>query len=284
MLYIIGYTFSLLIGFALGLLGGGGAIIAVPIMHYLMGIDPLLATAYSLFVVGATSLVGAIEFLWQNKEKTKFILSTAFTFAPVSMLVGQFTRKYLVKKWLPEVFFEVGGVAFTKGHFIMLFFACLMVIVAFNMIKSSNTQTLTGGSEENVLETRSSAFYFRILIRGVLVGIVGGIAGAGAGFLIVPVLTKSFKIPIKLATGISLFIICANSWFTFGGEIKDSALDWQFLLLFTSISIVGIFIGTYFKKRISAEKLKPIFGYFVLIMGIFILLAEPIGEWLKTRG
>ena len=284
MLHIIGYIFALFIGFALGLLGGGGAIIAVPIMHYLMGIDPLMATAYSLFVVGATSFVGAIEFLWQNKAKAKFILSTAFTFAPVSMLVGQFTRKYLVKKWLPDIFFQIGNISFTKGHFIMLFFACLMVVVAFNMIKSANTQTLTGGGEATTLEARSSDFYFQILVRGILVGLVGGIAGAGAGFLIVPVLTKSFKIPIKFATGISLFIICANSWFTFAGEVKDSALDWQFLLLFTTISIIGIFIGTYAKKQISAEKLKPIFGYFVLLMGIFILLAEPIGEWLKSRG
>lgn len=281
MLYIIGYIFALLIGFTLGLLGGGGAIVAVPIMHYLMGIDPMLATAYSLFVVGATSFVGAVEFLWENKAKAKFILTTAFTFAPVSMLVGRFTREYVVKKWLPQVFFEVGGIAFTKGHFIMLFFAFLMVVVAFNMIKSKKSQTLTEGDGENGLEKRANDYYLQILLRGTLVGIVGGFAGAGAGFLIVPVLTKSFKLPMKFATGISLLIICANSWFTFTVDAKDAALNWQFLLLFAAISIIGIFAGTYYKKRIAAEKLKPIFGYFVLLMGIFILLAEPIGEWLK---
>lgn len=281
MLYIIAYLFALLIGFTLGLLGGGGAIVAVPIMHYLMGINPILATTYSLFIVGATSFVGAIEFLAQNKEKMRFILTTSLTFAPVSMIVGRFVRKNIVNEWLPDVFFEIGGISFTKSHFVMLFFAILMVVVAFNMIKSKQAQTLTEGEGQKVEERNSYHYYLNILFRGTLVGIVGGFAGAGAGFLIVPTLVKSFKIPIKLATGISLLIICANSWFTFSVDFKNAALDWRFLLIFTAISIVGIFAGTHYKKKISPEKLKPAFGYFVLLMGVFILLAEPIGEWLR---
>lgn len=268
-MYILGYFFSLLIGITLGMLGGGGAILAVPIMVFLMGIDEIAATGYSLFVVGATSLVGAITYLQQNPHEIKCITKTAISFAPPTIISGILVRK-LIKYYLPDTLLTVGNVVITKGFVVMTLFALVMLIVAQSMIiPKKQPQTAVE------IPIYSS---LKMMIEGIKVGIVAGIAGAGGGFLITPVLVKGLKLEMKTAVGVSLWIISANSWCIFLGDWvfsnKKFTPDWFFLLLFSAISIVGIFIGNHYAKRISNEKLKPSFGYFVIIMAFFIIVTE----------
>lgn len=268
-MYILGYFFSLFIGVALGMLGGGGAILAVPIMVFLMGIDEIAATGYSLFVVGATSLVGAITYLYQHPQEIKCIGKTAISFAPPTIISGILVRKF-IKYYLPDTLFEIGEIAITKGFVVMSIFAIVMLFVAQTMI-ASKKQLKT----EIEIPIYSS---LKLMFEGIKVGIVAGIAGAGGGFLITPVLVKGLKLPMKTAVGVSLWIISANSWCIFLGDWafsnKKFAPDWFFLLLFSAISIVGIFIGNHYAKSISNEKLKPSFGYFVIIMAVFIIVLE----------
>ncbi len=268
-MYILGYFFSLLIGIALGILGGGGAILAVPIMVFLMGIDEIAATGYSLFVVGATSLVGAITYLYQHPEDSKCIGKTAISFAPPTIIVGISVRN-IIKNYLPDILFQIGEITITKGFVVMTLFALIMLIVAKTMI-APNKPLKT--DIEIPIYSR-----VKMMFQGIKVGIVAGIAGAGGGFLITPVLVKGLKLPMKTAVGVSLWIISANSWCIFLGDWmfskKAFAPDWSFLLLFSAISIIGIFIGNHFAKVISNEKLKPSFGYFVLIMAVFIIVSE----------
>lgn len=266
---ILGYVFALFIGIALGMLGGGGAILAVPIMVFLMGMDEVVATGYSLFVVGATSFVGAFTYLRQNPHQSKLIVRTALTFAPPAVFIGILVRR-AIKFYLPEVLFRVDGIEITKGFMIMTIFAVIMLIVAKSMIRPKKIEV--SEVETPVYDTA------KIIFEGIKVGIVAGIAGAGGGFLITPVLVKGLKLPMKTAVGISLWIISANSWFIFLGDwalgSKHFAPDWIFLLTFSAIAIAGIFIGNHYSKAVSNERLKPSFGYFVLIMAVFIIITE----------
>ncbi len=268
-MYILGYFFSLLIGIALGMLGGGGAILAVPIMVFLIGLDATSATSYSLFVVGATSFVGAFTYFRQHPEQSKLIQKTVLSFAPPTIIIGILVRK-AIKSYLPAILFEINGIEITKDFLIMTLFALIMLIVAKSMIAPKKQATTA--CEVPVYST------LKIILQGIKVGIVAGIAGAGGGFLITPVLVKGLKIEMRTAVGISLWIISANSWFIFLGDWalggKEFAPDWGFLLGFTAIAILGIFIGNYYSKAISNEKLKPSFGYFVLIMAVFIIITE----------
>lgn len=268
-MYILGYIFSLFIGIVLGLLGGGGAMLAVPIMVFLMGIDEITATGYSLFVVGATSFIGAFTYLQQHPEQSKLIAKTAISFAPPTIIIGILVRK-AIKLYLPDVLFSCCGIEATKGFLVMTVFAVIMLIVAKNMISPSKNNI--NNDETPIYDT------WKIIIEGIKVGIVAGIAGSGGGFLITPVLVKGLKLNMKTAVGISLWIISANSWFIFLGDwalgSKTFAPDWFFLLTFTAIAIVGILIGNHYAKIISNEKLKPAFGYFVLIMAVFIIITE----------
>lgn len=259
---------ALLIGLILGLLGGGGAMLAVPIMVFLMNIEEITATGYSLFVVGATSLVGALMYWQQHPQQGKTILHTALSFAPPTIIIGVFIRK-IIKNYIPEVLFIVNHYELRKGFVVMILFAIIMLIVAKNMIKPTK-------NAENTENPPLSPYI--ILWQGIKTGLVAGISGAGAGFLITPILVKYLKFPMKMAVGISLWIIAANSWFIFFGDLifsnKTFAPNWQFLLIFTAIAIAGILLGNRLTKYISNEKLKPAFGYFVLVMAFVIIITE----------
>ena len=266
---IIGYACALMVGIVLGILGGGGAILGVPILVYLMKIDELQATGYSLFIVGTSSLVGAMNYLRKNPEQKSIILSTVLWFAPSTILVGITVRK-LIKWGVPETIFSIGEITFTRNLMIMLFFAVIMIIVAQKMLSSPKSNV----SEKEISPFRKSD----LLKRGIVVGIVAGIAGSGAGFLITPVLVKYMKMSMKMAVGTSLWIISANSWFIFLGDLIGGKglgeINWNLLLLFTGIAVVGIFIGNRLSGFFSNEKLKRAFGYFVLVIGALILVME----------
>lgn len=259
---LIGYAAAILIGISLGLIGGGGSILTVPVLVYILQVDPVLATAYSLFIVGSTSLVGAGTFMKKGLVNYK----TAMVFAIPSFIAVFLTRKFLVP-WLPDPLFTLGDTAITKNVGIMVFFALIMLAASISMIIGKKC-TDCDESEEIKFN------YPMIAIEGSVVGLITGIVGAGGGFLIIPALVLLAKLPMKMAVGTSLLIIAAKSLIGFLGDVSTQTIDWNMLLIFTGLSIIGIFVGSALSKKINEKILKTIFGWFVLIMGIYIISKE----------
>ena len=259
---IIGYLASILIGISLGLIGGGGSILTVPVLVYLFHVDPVQATAYSLFIVGASSLVGA----WPKYKQGFVNLKTAFIFGIPSIAAVFATRKFLVPA-IPNEIGSIGDLMITKSLLMMMLFAVLMVAASFSMIRSKS-------SKETKSEGEQKFNYPMILLEGALVGILTGLVGAGGGFLIIPALVMLSKLPMKQAVGTSLLIIAAKSLIGFTGDLGNRTMDWTLLLSVTALAIAGIFIGDKLSKRIDGNKLKTGFGWFVLVMGIYIIAQQ----------
>jgi hypothetical protein len=232
----------------------------------MLGIDPVLATAYSLFVVGISALFGAV----QNYFIGLVSIKTAVVFAIPSFVAVFFTR-YIIVPSIPDVLIQTASFTLTKSIGIMIFFAIIMLIAAYSMIKSNGSKS----SEEALEELKFN--YPLIIIEGIVVGVLTGLVGAGGGFLIIPALVLLARLPMKLAVGTSLFIIASKSLIGFLGDIgANQHIDWFLLLGFTGMAVVGIFIGAWASKFISGVKLKSAFGWFVLIMAIYILVKELV--------
>lgn len=257
----IGYILAVFVGMTLGMLGSGGSILSVPILVYVMGIEPTLATAYSLFVIGTTSLVGGI-----HKAKQKLVdFYKVILFGIPAILSVFVTRKILVPR-IPEIIFSSDNFILTKSILIMVVFAIVMIFASVRMIKPFKEKIVVEDVQLN---------YFKIALMGILIGLVSGFVGAGGGFLIVPTLLFFAKTPMKMAVGTSLFIVSAQSLIGFTGDImSNQIIDWKLLEYFTLASIIGIFIGNFIAKKVEDEKLKTSFGWFVLAMGIYIILRE----------
>ena len=262
LLEILGYFGALLIGVVLGLIGGGGSILTVPVLVYLMAINPVTATAYSLFVVGTSSLVGAIR----NIPKKLIDFRTAIVFAIPAFIAVYLTRKFLVPA-IPEEIFSIFGFMVTKNIGIMLFFAIIMIVASISMIRERE-------NGRNIEVEEVSYNYPLIIIEGIVVGLLTGIVGAGGGFLIIPALVILAKLPMKKAVATSLLIIAFKSLIGFIGDVQNMDIEWTFLLIFTGLSIAGIWLGVYLNNFINGKKLKKAFGWFVLLMGIYIIGSE----------
>ncbi|MBP2282439.1 putative membrane protein YfcA [Flavobacterium sp. CG_23.5] len=255
----IGYFASILIGVALGLIGGGGSILTIPILVYLFQVNPKLATTYSLFVVGFTASIGAVQHYRMGNIKLK----SAVLFAIPSLITLLLVRK-IILPLVPETLFTFNGFLLTKDGFIMALFAVLMIAASYSMIKNSKEIFVT--SDTNPL---------KVALIGALVGIATGFLGAGGGFLIIPVLLFFTGITMKQAVGTSILIISFNSLLGFLGDVVNGVtIDYEFLILVTAFATVGIFIGTLLSKKIDGNKLKPAFGWFVLVMGFYIITKE----------
>lgn len=254
-----GYIASLIIGISMGLLGGGGSILTIPILVYLFSVSPTLAISYSLFIVGLTSLVGAINHYLRGMVNLK----TAAVFGASSITTVFIARKFVIPR-LPDVFFRIGSFQVTHALFVMVVFALLMLAAAFSMIRSR--QVATG---RFVHVTR-----LKLVLYGILIGLVTGFLGAGGGFLLIPALVLLMKLPMKKAIGTSLLIIALNSLIGFTGDIGRHYIDWKLILAVTAIAIIGIFIGVYFNRKVPGEQLKKAFGWFILVMGIYIICRE----------
>lgn len=261
---IAGYLASIFIGVALGLIGGGGSILTVPVLVYLFSIDAVLATAYSLFIVGTTSVVGSFSYF----KKGLVNIKTAIVFGIPSIAAVFLTRAFIVPA-IPQEIFSIGNFTVTKSILLMLLFAVLMIFASYSMIKKDKPVT-----EETPQKQKFN--YPLILVEGTVVGILTGLVGAGGGFLIIPALVVLSKLPMKEAVGTSLVIIAAKSLIGFFGESSETAIDYIFLAKVTAFAIVGIFIGMALSKRINGAKLKPAFGWFVLVMGIYIIIKETL--------
>ena len=261
MITTAGYIAASLIGISLGLIGGGGSILTIPVLVYLFGVQPLLATGYSLFIVGSTSLVGAVK----NYRKGNVHIKTAVAFSIISTITVLITRKFLLHI-IPDTLFIIAGCAITKSLMTMLLFALVMMIAAIKMI--------TGEQPEENPACSLTHQYRKIIYSGVGIGLLTGLLGAGGGFLIIPALIFLFCLPVKQAIGTSLLIISINNLLGFTGDIFHTTINWGLLLSVTAVAVLGIFIGSKIGEKIHGEKLKKGFGWFVLIMGIYILIKE----------
>lgn len=261
---LVGYLASLLVGIALGLVGGGGSILMVPILVFLFDVPPVDATSYSLFVVGVTSFIGAFPKIRQNLVSFR----TAMVFGIPSLVAVFLTRKYLVPA-IPEVVWQSGDLVIQRSFLLMMLFGIIMLASSISMIKKSDCIDC----DENEPQTFN---YPLILLEGVLVGVLTGLIGAGGGFIIIPALVTLSKLPMKMAVGTSLIIIAVKSLIGFGGDLHAGVIqiDYQLLIFITLLAVVGIFIGNGISKRVDGEKLKIGFGWMVLVMGVSVLIVE----------
>ncbi len=256
---ILGYVFSICIGVILGLLGGGGSILSIPILVYFFHLDAVLASAYSLFIVGVTSFVGAIPKYREHLVSIK----AALAFGVPSIISTFATRKWIIPA-IPEVIFQFQSLILTKRFLVLGTFALLMIIASLSMILTRKEKKTLAAGSRSVLT----------IVEGSLIGFLTGLVGAGGGFLIIPALVFLTSLPFKRAVGTSLFVIAINSLIGFLGDVLNYSMDWPFLLSITALAIVGIFIGNRLTHKVSGINLRRSFGWFVLVIGIGILLKE----------
>ncbi|GEN76277.1 sulfite exporter TauE/SafE family protein [Chryseobacterium hagamense] len=259
---MFGYFASVLIGISLGLIGGGGSILTVPVLVYLFGLNALAATEYSLFIVGISSLAGSVSYLkngWVN-------LKTAFIFGIPSVISIFITRNYMLPL-IPDEVFSIGHLIVTKEILLLSIFAALMITASWKMIRKPKEDPAESGD-------RQKHYTMMIAGQGLMVGVLTGLVGAGGGFMIIPALVNLLKTPMKVAIGTSLIIISFNSLIGFFSTMHHAAIDWKLLSTISSIAVFGIIIGSQLSKSIDGNKLKPAFGWFTLMMGIYIIIRE----------
>jgi uncharacterized protein len=259
-----GYLASGLIGVSLGLIGGGGSIITIPVLVYLFHIEPTLATAYSLFIVGTTSLVGGVK----NVINKTVDVKSALLFSIPSTAAVYFTR-HTVLPHIPDNILTISSFTVTKDTAIMVFFSIIMLVAAVRMIRDKKPDN----HESNSTRHRS------VLMTGlgIIVGIITGIVGAGGGFLIIPALVFMAGLPMKKAIGTSLIIIAVNSLIGFIGDMTlVKEINFQLMMLLSGLAVAGVFLGTYLAKFIHGNNLKSGFGWFALTMSVYILIKEII--------
>lgn len=259
---IMGYVMAVLVGLSLGLIGSGGSILTVPVLVYVMGINPVLGTAYSLFIVGFSSLLGATRYAWKGLVD----LRIGLLFAIPSMLGVYLTRRFLLPA-LPDQF-TIFSLSFEKGQLLMILFALLMFAAAWSMLHEPGASQ----NDEKIPRIR----FLLVITEGLVVGVVTGLVGAGGGFLIIPALILFSGLPMRLAVGTSLMIITIKSLFGFLGDVGLQQIDWFFLLIFTLFALAGCVIGVSLSKHLKEHALKNGFAWFLLVLGIYILLKEFI--------
>ncbi|MGK0740548.1 sulfite exporter TauE/SafE family protein [Leucobacter sp. Z1108] len=247
---LIALLLAVVVGVSLGLLGGGGSILTVPILTYLAGMPPQEAIAASLFIVGVTSAVSVFSHARAGRVRWKI----GVIFGAAGM-AGAFAGGIL------------GG--FIPGVVLMILFAVMMVATATAMIRGRKK---TAGANESGGE--KALPLARVLLDGFVVGLATGLVGAGGGFLIVPALNLLGGLPIAVAVGTSLLVIAMKSTAGLSGYLFTVQLDWPLVLSFTGIAIVGSLIGAKLAGRIPEQSLRKGFGYFVLVVGVFVLVKE----------
>jgi uncharacterized membrane protein YfcA len=263
---IAGYIAAVFIGIVLGMMGGGGSILTVPVLVYMLHLDAITATTYSLFIVGVTSLTGGTRAY--IKKQVDFKAVSEFG---IPSIFSIFITRHFILPAIPEKLFSIGRLDITRDSMLMIVFAFLMLTASAFMIFN--------GDDENIGRSSSQERNSKLLplaLWGLAIGLITGLLGAGGGFLIIPALVLFVKLPMKTAIGTSLVIIAINSIFGFLFSLKQTPLDWKILLLFTALAIIGIYAGSLFAEKIPGKTLKKWFGWFVVIMGVYIIVKELI--------
>ncbi len=262
---ILGYILALLIGISLGLVGSGGTILAVPILVYIFGITNMNeATHYSMFIVGVTAFIGAAK-----KYKEDLVDLPAAVYFLVPSLISLFLTRKIILPHIPQQILQAGNFILTKDIFLMLLFALVMLFAAISMFKNAQQKDVDCFAKQ----PQSADNHLKTSLAAIIVGILTGLLGAGGGFLIVPVLILLKNHCMKRATGTSLIIITVNSLIGFASDMHAS-INWQLVLVFSAIAIIGMLLGLSISKKMEGSKLKKIFGATVLIIGIMIIIKE----------
>lgn len=254
---IIGYCLSVLIGFSLGLIGGGGSILTVPVLVFFFNIDPAMATTYSLFVVGIAAIAGSFNHYRMNNISYKTVL----LFGIPSVIV-LFVMRHWLLSMIPPVIFHSSKFTVTKSSFILGVFAALMLIAGWTMIRQKKYTPL-----------KEKQSFARLMMQGAITGAVTGFIGIGGGFIIVPSLVLFAGLPMKKAIGTSLTIITINCIVGLLGNIEAaSSVNLLFLTIFSLCAIAGIIAGTQATRYIPDKKLKPVFGWIILVMSLVVMV------------
>lgn len=245
-LLILVLALSVIVGLALGLLGGGGSILMVPLLTYVAGMDAKQAITTSLFVVGATSLASLLQHA--RARNVRWVPGLVFAAASMSGAL-------------------LGGLASAAipGAVLMAAFAIIMLASAWNMIRGRKKDSTTEAKERSLL------LYIPV---GLAVGMVTGLVGAGGGFLIVPALVLLAGLQMKYAVGTSLLVISLNSASGMLGHLNSTSVNWPLALSITAVAIIGSLVGARLTARVPEKKLRRGFGFFVLAMGVFVLCQE----------
>jgi len=256
----VGFFGAFLTGIVIGLFGGGGSILAVPIFVYLFKLNPVIATSYSMFVVGVSAAIGTLV----NIKKKLIEYKTALIFTLPALISVSLTRRFLIPN-IPETLLSFKYFDITKEMGLMLFFSAIIILSSVLMMKPSTDVTVKGNTEKN---------YGLLIFIGLGVGVLTGLLGAGGGFIIVPALVLFARLNIKQAVATSLVIITFNSLIGFGSDMSLLVIKWDFLILFTALSIVGIFVGTYISGFVRESTLKSNFARFMIVMAAVIIFKE----------
>lgn len=265
---IAGFIAFLCIGLILGLIGGGGSILGVPVLVYVMSYSADVATTYSLFIVGLTSLIGAISYLRKGE-----ISAEAFAQFAIASLITVFCTRKFVMPSIPANFHLI-GLDLSKHVLIMVIFGILILISSVSMIKKRKPNTKSQIKWDEFAKSPMGTPF--VILLGILVGFITGFVGAGGGFIIVPVLVFFLRLKFKKAIGTSLCIIAVNSLVGFTGNIGTQEINWLFLIGISATCIAGILLGSLLSNKVSSQKLKPAFGWFTLIVGIFVIVKETL--------
>lgn len=244
LLFIIGLVLSAVIGLSLGLIGGGGSILTVPILVYLLDVDPHEAVGMSLAVVGATSLLGA----YLHWRKANVDLSSGMLFG-VAGIIGAFIGSPLTKMVSAEA--------------LLLIFGVLMFVVAVSMIWRR---------KNSISETQHKPHPAQGVLAGFGVGVLTGFLGVGGGFLIVPALVFFGGLNMKKAIGTSLFVIFLNCIAGLVGHLSQAAFNWTLTVEVMALAVGGAIVGTILSHRIAAERLQSMFAVLVLGVAAFLMV------------
>ena len=265
-LEIIGYAGAVVVGLVLGLLGGGGAAMSIPILVYAFAVPASVATGYSLLIVGCTALLGTLQNLRKGLVRYKALL-----YCGIPALVSIYIMRRFLIHLVPEVFFTIGTYTLTKNSFILLLLAFFMTLVARNMIVSPP-------SKEDSSNSTHYAWHFA---QSVLIGLFTGLVGAGGGFLLIPLILSYEKMEFRNATATSLALVTLNSFIGFIGDIQSqSSMNWRFLMCFVGCSAVGVLLGIALANKTDNKGLRLIFGYVMLCIALYIMVKEVILKFL----
>ena len=265
---VAGIIAFLIIGLILGLIGGGGSLLGVPVLVNILCIEAGLATTYSLFIVGMTALVGAVSYVKKGEVSVEAILN----FALASVITVFCMRKFVMPNLPAE--FNVAGIPFSKQALIMVVFSLLILSASYSMIISRKPNRIKDVKWNEFTKTPLGIPF--VILLGILIGVITGFVGAGGGFIIVPVLMIFVRLNFKKAIGTSLCIVALNSIVGFIGSLGHQTLDWTFLLSISAVCGVGILLGSMLSNKISSQKLKPAFGWFTLCVGIYELIKQTL--------